>query len=94
MVKFLYHRDKATVLSNSYKLKGKPFGVNQQYPESIEQARRSLYPVKRQKRAEGYHVRMVRDILYVDGIVYNNEQDEQYDSNYDDGVCHSCWTYI
>ncbi|VDI22904.1 Hypothetical predicted protein [Mytilus galloprovincialis] len=55
------------------RLKGKPFGVNQQFPDIIEQARKSLYPVMKQKREEGHTVKLVRDILYVDGEMYNDQ---------------------
>ena len=71
VARFLFHKDLARVLSNTYRLKGKQYGVNQQYPEAIEQARKFLYPVMKQKRAEGCHVKLVRDVLYVDGQIYN-----------------------
>lgn len=70
VARFIYHKDLAMVLSNTYRLKGKPYGVNQQFPEVIEQARRSLYPIMKQKREEGHRVQLVRDVLYVDGEVY------------------------
>ncbi|VDI19452.1 Hypothetical predicted protein [Mytilus galloprovincialis] len=59
-----------SVLSSTYRLKGKPYGVNQQFPDAIERARKSLYPLMKQKRAEGCQVRLVRDIMYVDGQMY------------------------
>ncbi|VDI40817.1 Hypothetical predicted protein [Mytilus galloprovincialis] len=73
VARFLYYKDLARSLSNTYRLKGKPFGVNQQFPEIIEQARKSLYPVMKQKRIEGHTVKLVRDILYVDGEMYNDQ---------------------
>lgn len=71
VARYLFHKDLARVLSNTYRLKGKQYGVNQQYPDAIEQARKFLYPVMKQKRAEGCHVKLVRDVLYVDGQTYN-----------------------
>ncbi|CAC5426574.1 unnamed protein product [Mytilus coruscus] len=62
------------VLSNTYRLKSKSFGVNQQFPDEIEQARKSLYPLMKKKRAEGCQVKLVRDILYVDGEIYNEQR--------------------
>ncbi|CAG2205782.1 unnamed protein product [Mytilus edulis] len=70
VARFIFYKDLARVLSNTYRLKGKPYGVNQQFPDAIEQARKSLYPIMKQKRADGCHVRLVRDILYVNGQMY------------------------
>ena len=75
VARFIFHNDHTRVLSNTYRLKGKPYGVNQQFPDVIEQARKSLYPIMKQKRAEGCHVKLVRDILYVNGQVYNDSID-------------------
>ncbi|OPL07265.1 hypothetical protein AM593_09605, partial [Mytilus galloprovincialis] len=52
---------------------GKQYGVNKQFPEAIEQARKSLYAVIKEMKAEGHRVRLVRDILYVDGLIYNHQ---------------------
>ncbi|CAG2227463.1 unnamed protein product [Mytilus edulis] len=76
VARFIFYKDLARVLSNTYRLKGKPYGVNQQFPDAIEQARKSLYPIMKQKRAEGCHVRLVRDILYVDGQMYTTPSAE------------------
>ncbi|CAG2228304.1 unnamed protein product [Mytilus edulis] len=73
VARFIYHNDLAMVMSNTYRLKGKQYGVNKQFPEAIEQARKSLYPIMKEMKAEGHRVRLVRDILYVDGVIYNNQ---------------------
>ncbi len=75
LARFIYHRDLANVLSSTYRLKGKPYGVNRQFPEVIEQARRVLYPIAKAKRAEGCTVQLERDVLWVNGDVYNPEDD-------------------
>ena len=66
-------KDLETVLSNAYRLKGTPFGINRQFPEEIKQARRSLYPILKEKRNQGCRVKLVRDVLYVDGVVYEDQ---------------------
>ncbi|VDI12333.1 Hypothetical predicted protein [Mytilus galloprovincialis] len=76
VARFLYYKDLARSLSNTYRLKGKPFGVNQQCPDIIEQAHKSLYQIMKQKREEGHTVKLVRDILYVDGEMYNDHISE------------------
>ena len=71
VARFLFHKHLAKVLSNTYRLKGKQYGVNrlkgkqygvnQQYPDAIEQAHKWLYPT----------MKLVRDVFYVDGQIYN-----------------------
>lgn len=56
MARFLYQRDKQNVLSNTYRLNGKPFGAIQQYPDVVEQARDGLYPIMKEKREQGYRL--------------------------------------
>ena len=66
----LYQRDLDLVLRNARKLRGKPYYINRQFPDEIEQARRSLYPIMKEFRNKGDHVKMVRDTLYVNGEPY------------------------
>ncbi|VDI26527.1 Hypothetical predicted protein [Mytilus galloprovincialis] len=40
VARLIYHNDLAMVMSNIYRLKGKQYGVNKQFPEAIEQARK------------------------------------------------------
>ncbi|VDI09352.1 Hypothetical predicted protein [Mytilus galloprovincialis] len=67
VARFIYHNDPAMVMSNTYRLKGKQYGVNKQFQEAIEQARK--YKMKADKHRE----RLVRDILYVNGVIYNHQ---------------------
>jgi hypothetical protein len=53
VARFLLHIHLAKVLSNTYRLKGKQYGVNQQYPDAIEQAHKWLYPTTKQKNVPG-----------------------------------------
>jgi hypothetical protein len=45
VARFLYYNDLAYVLECAKRLRGKPYGINQQFPAEIENRRRSLYPV-------------------------------------------------
>lgn len=78
VAKFIYQCDLDQVLKSAKKLKGKPFQINQQFPEEIEQARKSLYPIMKEHRQKGDHVKLVRDILYINGQLYNPETEEEY----------------
>ena len=75
VAKFIYQRDVSVVLENAKKLKGKPYRINRQFPEEIEQARKSLYPIMKELRQKGEHVKLVRDTLYVNGEPYCTESD-------------------
>lgn len=78
VAKFIYQCDLDQVLKSAKKLKGKPFQINQQFPEEIEQARKSLYPIMKEHKQKGDHVKLVRDILYINGQPYNPETEEEY----------------
>ena len=57
----------AYILQNAKLLKGKPYGINQQFPAEIESRRRSLYPVMKEAKDRG---KMVRDKLYINNKEY------------------------
>ena len=42
----------------------------------FEQARRCLYPIMEEKIAYGCQVKLVRDVLYVDDVVYDDNLEE------------------
>ena len=70
VAKFLYQWQLDLVLDSARFLRGRQYGINRQFPQEIEQARRSLYPVMKQMRSEGKQVKLVRDMLFVDGELY------------------------
>jgi hypothetical protein len=70
VARFIYHRELAYVLVNAYKLKGKPFGINQQSPLEVENKRKQLYPVMKKARDNGLFIRMVRGKLHIDNNLY------------------------
>jgi hypothetical protein len=63
VAQFINQKDVSFVLENARKLKGKPFRINHQFPEEIEQARKCLYPIMKALRQRGEHVKLLRDIL-------------------------------
>lgn len=56
--------------NNNKKLKGKSYRINRQFPEEIEQARKSLYSVMKDLNRKEEKLGLVRDILYVNGELY------------------------
>lgn len=75
VARFIYHRDLAYVLENAKKLKGKLFGINQQFPLEVENKRKQLYPVMKKARNNGHFTRMVRDKLYIDNKLYTQKHE-------------------
>ncbi|KAL5007073.1 hypothetical protein ScPMuIL_015879 [Solemya velum] len=71
VARFLYHMDLVMVKENTYKLRGTPFSVNEQFPAVIEDQRKKLYPVMKHHRQAGHRVKLVRDKLFIDGQLYD-----------------------
>ncbi|CAG2217088.1 unnamed protein product [Mytilus edulis] len=70
VARFLYHRDLEYVLGNATKLKGRPYGIREQFPQEIEQKRKELYPVLKQAKQQNRQASLVRDRLYIDNQLY------------------------
>jgi hypothetical protein len=68
--RFLYYNDLAYIIQNAKLLKGKPYGINQQFPAEIESRKRSLYPVMKEAKDRGKMVKMVRDKHYINNKEY------------------------
>ena len=59
-------------------LRGKPFGVREQFPKVIENRRKQLYPIMKKARAnEDNKVRLVRDKLFINNCEYVPDSDEE-----------------
>jgi hypothetical protein len=70
VARFQYHQDLVLVLKRGYMLRGKHFGIKEQFPEEIEKRRQKLYGVMKRAKHEGRHVSLVRDKLYIEGEFY------------------------
>ena len=74
VAKFSFYKDREKVRTRApRKLKGSRIWVNEQFPPEIEARRKKLYPVMRQAKADNRRVKLVRDILYIDGQIYAPE---------------------
>ena len=74
VARFIYRRDFEYVLSIAHRLKGKPYGIREQFPAEIEQRRKKLYPVMKEARQQKRQVTLVRDRLYIDNELYNPDE--------------------
>ena len=72
IAKFERFRDRERVrLAAPAALRGKDYGVREQFPAEIENKRRELYPImKRYKHNTNNKVALVRDKLYINGVQY------------------------
>lgn len=70
VARFLYHNDLQYVLDNAYRLRNSPYGIRQQFPKEIEDARKPLYPIQKEAKRQGKTTVMVRDRLYIDNELY------------------------
>ena len=79
-------------------LRGKRFGVNDQFPKEIETKRKVLYGVmKKAKRDPNNKVRLVRDKFFINNVQYipeNSENRDQFnESNQTSGNARGEQTY-
>lgn len=71
VVKFNYHQDREFVRLNARKLRGTRIGISEQFPEEIENIRKTLYPELKKAKSEGKRAKIVRDKLIIEGQVFN-----------------------
>ncbi|CAG2223346.1 unnamed protein product [Mytilus edulis] len=67
------------VLNNANKLRGAPFGISEQFPAEIVKRRKKLYPVMKDAKQQQRDVVLVRDRLYIDGQLYNLQEDDDFE---------------
>ncbi|XP_041369922.1 uncharacterized protein LOC121383892 [Gigantopelta aegis] len=74
VAKFSKFKDREMVRkASSTKLKGKTFGVNEQFPKEINDRRKELYPYYKQAKRAGKRESLVYDKLYIDGTLYKKD---------------------
>lgn len=76
VAKFTYFKERELIRTRApQKLKGSNVWVNEQFPPEIEERRKKLYPIMRLAKRDGKRVRLVKDLLYVNGELYDPEKD-------------------
>ena len=60
--------DQATWLKNTH------FGIHEQFPKSVEDKRKKLYPVLKEAKRNGKNAVLVRDKLFINGSQYHAEE--------------------
>lgn len=72
VAKFAYYPDRENVRKSAGNLRGKPFGISQQFPKEIMETRRKLVPIMKAARDNGKEAYMVVDKLYIDKRLYRD----------------------
>ena len=78
VVKFHKYSDKEHIRESAYaqrvQLEERNVSIRDQWPQSVLEKRRALYPILEQERTKGYHVKLVRDKLFINGNRYEGQQ--------------------
>ena len=69
VAKFNYHQDKEGIRKQAYLLKGKRFGISEQFPKEITEERKRLLPLYKQAKQEGKRAVLKYDKLIVEGRI-------------------------
>ena len=78
VARFLYQEDLDLVLDRAKWLHGSIFSIQRQYPTAMEERRKELIPIMRQLRMEGAVTKLVRDKLFVNGVLYDRLVEDNY----------------
>ncbi|KAI2650903.1 hypothetical protein H4Q32_028234 [Labeo rohita] len=73
VAKFEHYKQKELVKSKGKELRGTTFGLNDQFPQVIQDRQGILIPIMKQFRQNGRKAVITLDRLYVDGQLYRND---------------------
>ncbi len=74
IAKFEHFKHKELVKSKGKELKGKPYGLNDQYPKEINERRKILYPIFKENRQNNKRSSLIVDKLYIDGQLFRSSK--------------------
>lgn len=70
VAKFNNFKQRQDVKFRSRELKGTNFYINEQFPPEINEQRRQLIHIAKEKQRQGHRTRLVYNKLYIDGVPY------------------------
>lgn len=70
VVKFHSFTHRTHVRKSAFRLKGLPYSIAEHYPLHIELERRKLYPIRKWARDRRRKVRLYRDKLFIDDMLF------------------------
>lgn len=74
VARFLSNSDRQTVKERGYMLRGKPFGINEQLPEAMDERRKGLESIMKHFKRQGLEYKLVGDNLDVKGQPYEDNR--------------------
>jgi len=72
VAKFNDFKQRQDVKRRSGNLRGTNYYINEQYPAEVNEQRKELIRVMKEKRRQGHRTKLVYNKLYVDGVLYNS----------------------
>lgn len=72
IARFEYHKQREFIRGLGKRLKGKPFGLNEQFPQVVMERRRALLPIYYSNRKAGTRVSLVSDKLYINNVLFKD----------------------
>ena len=67
VVKFAFFPDRERVRKKSFRLKGTPFGISEQFPKEVLETRGKLVPIMKKVREDQKELYMTVDTLFING---------------------------
>ncbi|XP_041379863.1 uncharacterized protein LOC121392881 [Gigantopelta aegis] len=77
VVKFRCYPQPDAVKKSSRKLKNTNFSIGEQFPKIVQERRKTLLPVFKEAMERGKKTALVRDKLYINGVLYTGPEGSQ-----------------
>lgn len=71
IAKFLFSHERQAVMDKRRQLKGSKVYIREDFPATIQQDRRRLWPIVKQARKKGHKVKQIADKILIGGKIYN-----------------------
>jgi hypothetical protein len=72
VAKFAFYPDKERVRKSAKNLKGKPYGIAEQFPKEVMETRRKLFPIMKKAREDGKEAYLSVDKLFINKKLYTD----------------------
>lgn len=78
ILKFLDHRDKASIMKACSKLKGSRYSVSEDFSKKVREIRKQLWNSALEKKSNGAKVKLLYDKLSVDSVMYGWDEEKGF----------------
>lgn len=77
IIKFLDYREKTSVLTNAFKLKGTTMSISEDFSSRVREVRRNLWKSAAEEKRNGAKVKLIYDKLSIDDTLYGWNETEK-----------------